>query len=86
MAWLALPGREPLIVPDHMPETIARCLREGWAVVPDPRAQAALPDAEQFVDPDPEQTKARAAEARVAEVKRAKARNAAARTWVERKH
>jgi hypothetical protein len=90
MPWLVKPGRDPLIVPDYMDDTVERCLREGWVVCPDPRGQAALPEVEpavlaaSLVDADPAETQARADEARVIEMKAIKARNANARKWIER--
>jgi hypothetical protein len=34
--WLQK-GTQTVLVPSHMPETIQRCLGDGWAEVPDPR-------------------------------------------------
>ena len=42
--WLRK-GDQVVLVPEHMPETISRCLSDGWAAVADPRIEeaAALP-------------------------------------------
>jgi len=89
MPWMVKPGRDPLIVPDYMDDTVERCLREGWIICSDPRGQAAPSEPlleEPLLDADPAETQAREDEARVIELKAVKARNESARKWVERKH
>ena len=43
--WLRK-GEALVLVPEHMSDTITRCLRDGWAEVPDPRTLPAHPDTE----------------------------------------
>lgn len=43
MPWLQHPTTKNIVlVPEHMPETIERCQRDGWVVVPSPLAPAVL--------------------------------------------
>lgn len=38
--WLQK-GAQVTLVPEHMPDTITRCLDDGWVEIPDPRIPAA---------------------------------------------
>lgn len=52
--WLRK-GDNLVLVPEHMPETIQRCLGDGWVEAPDPRVTPTLePDADAQPLPEPQ--------------------------------
>ncbi len=72
--WLRK-GEAVVLVPEHMPDTITRCLGDGWAEVPDPRTLPAPTD----IEPQSVATLPPARELEQHVIRAVKTRNAAAR-------